>query len=125
MKFVKTGEVVVGPFNSLFDAEQFVAANGGDLLRRALEDNGATHVVPPNAYRDRRVSVVRQQDGSWTIHPQHPLPSISTFLPSGGWRAIAQLRSDYGAVEWFRRTADFEEFCNQFGAPPTTWPEGV
>lgn len=123
MKYVQTSIAIVGPFDSQTDATAFASTHGGELIDPILDANAGTWVVPPRKYGDKLVAVVRQTDGSWTVHPQPPLPAISTFLADGGWRAIAQLRADYVAVEWFPLTADYLLFCEQFGPPPETWSD--
>jgi hypothetical protein len=58
----------------------------------------------------------RQPDGSWTIAPQPPLPSITTLI--NGWADVAKYRDQWDALDCFHKLADYYKFCKQFGEPP-------
>jgi len=64
----------------------------------------------------RVVNIRLQPDGSWTAHPQPPLPAVGTFV-THGWPQVAQLRETYNAVDHFE-TNQLPLFVEQFGPPP-------
>jgi hypothetical protein len=69
---------------------------------------------PPD---DRHIVNIRlQPDGSWTAHPQPPLPATTSFVIHG-WEEIARLREHFRAVEHFR-TDEYGQFVRDFGEPP-------
>ena len=72
------------------------------------------------AVTDTRQEVVirRQPDGSWTAHPQPPLPATSSFV-TRGWGEVAELRQAHDAVDRFPDSADYEAFVEQFGPAPS------
>lgn len=68
----------------------------------------------------RRINIVRAPDGTWTAHPQPPLPATSAFV-TGGWPEIARLRAEHDAVDHFS-TDDYKHFVSQFGEAPQAAP---
>lgn len=66
--------------------------------------------------QERRVRIVRQPDGSWTAHPQPPLPATTSFV-TGGWPEVARLRESLGSIDELA-SDDYATFVAQYGAPP-------
>lgn len=63
------------------------------------------------------LNIRRAADGSWTVHPQPPLPTVTLTL-TGGWGHIADLRERWGALDWFPVSSDYRRFVEEFGPPP-------
>ena len=73
--------------------------------------------MTPDSGNRRLFKIVRQPDGSWTYHPQPPLPATTAFLV-GGWPEVAALRGQLDAVEWFPDANDYSAFVAAHGEPP-------
>jgi hypothetical protein len=61
-------------------------------------------------------NVVRQDDGSYTIAPLPPLPSITAFVDS--WDDIKAYRDSWSAIDRFS-SEDYAAFVRENGPPPT------
>jgi hypothetical protein len=96
--------------------EVVIRHEDGTVVARLAHDQVQVSSARAETDFERIIHVRRQADGSWTAHPQPPLPATTSFVTSG-WSEISRLRASLGAVEHFD-TDEYELFVQEFGEPP-------
>ena len=118
--FRHSGESVIATPSGTYEQigeEIVVTHDDGTVVARLSREQVQVSAIRAEGESNRLVRISRQPDGSWTAHPQPPLPATTTFV-TNGWAEIARLRNQLRAVEQFE-TGDNHAFVQEFGAPPT------
>ena len=119
MTFIHSGESVIatpsGTYEHVGD-EIVIRHRNGAIVARLAKDQVQVSSARREGDLDRVIHIRRQSDGSWTAHPQPPLPATTSFV-TDGWAEIARLRSSLRAVDRFE-AEDYAAFVQQFGEPP-------
>jgi len=117
--FLHSGESVIatpsGTYEQVGD-EVVIRHADGTVVARLARDQVQVSAARAEPDFERIIHIRRQSDGSWTAHPQPPLPPTSTFV-TGGWAEIARLRTSLRAVEHFE-SDEYGVFVQEFGEPP-------
>lgn len=118
--FIHSGESVIATPSGTYERvgdETVVRHSDETVVARFAHNQVQVSAARAEADHDTRViNIRRQPDGTWTAHPQPPLPATTSFVTSG-WPEIARLRESLQAVEHFE-SDEYGFFVQEFGQAP-------